>query len=86
MWKVMQETRDDVRDLKGLLNPALTDMRKDIDLLDEREQKHHDEHATAIRELQEALWSSKWVPLLAAGALASIISGVVMYVITNIPH
>lgn len=84
MWRVMQETRDDVRDLKALLDPSLADIRQDIRDLDEREQKHHDQHEGKIRALEQASWSSRWVPALISSVLVSVVAGTAVYVITTI--
>lgn len=84
MWQVIQETRDGVNELKTLMNPALKDIRDDVKSLDDREQKHHEEHASAISDLQKQSWSSKWVGPLISGTLVAAIGGIAVWVLTHV--
>lgn len=90
MWDVVQETRDlakktqaTVEELKNLVHPALADVRADVQALDAREQKHHDEHERAIHKLQESMWSSKWVPSLVTAIITAIVVGASLYFLSH---
>lgn len=90
MWKTIQETAESsrrteaaVNELKVLVNPALGDLRRDLEKLDDREQEHYDRHAGSILELQQQSWSSRWVPAIITSLLVAVIAGVAMLVITK---
>jgi hypothetical protein len=59
--------------LELVVNPSLKDLRTDVDA-----------HADRIRALEEASWSSRWVPAIVMSLLASTIAGTVVYVITHV--
>ena len=88
MWKAIQETRDIARgtqvavaEIKLIVDPALNNIRDDVRTLDDREAAHHEHHGKQIQELQQASWSSRWVPALIASLLFSVGASVLFYVI-----
>ena len=88
MWKTIQETRDIAREtqvavaaIKLIVDPALNDIRDDMRTLEDREAAHHEHHGKLIQELQQASWSSRWVPALITSLLSSVAGGVTLYVI-----
>lgn len=81
MWVVMQETRDSVRKLETLLNPSLAEIHQDHRELDERENIHHEAHERAIRDLQQATWSSRWVTALVTATGTAAVGGLVLWVL-----
>lgn len=90
MWKAIQETREIARDtqqavaaIRLIVDPALNDIREDIRTLDDREAAHHEHHGKLIQDLQQASWSSRWVPALVTSLLCSVAAGVVLYIITR---
>ena len=88
MWKAIETIKDTgirteqaVSRLELTLSPALNNIRDDVRTLDDREATHHEHHGKQIQELQQASWSSRWVPALIASLLFSVGASVLFYVI-----
>lgn len=80
MWSAIGEIRDTghrtetaINELRLTVNPAVTDLRKDVD-----------DHAGRLTALEQASWSSRWVPAIVTSLLVGVIVGVIVYVITHI--
>ena len=90
MWKAIQETRDIARgtqiavaEIKLIVDPALNDIRGNVQDLDDREAAHHNAHGIRITELERQSWSARWVPALITSLLCSVAGGIAIYVITR---
>lgn len=90
MWRAIEEIRDTgrrtesaVTELKLVVNPALNDLRSDVDENARIEREHHEKHDAQIRALEEQSWSSRWVPAIVTSVLASVAAGVVLFVVTR---
>ena len=90
MWKAIEtiketgaRTEQAVSRLELTLNPALTDIRGDLQTLDDRESAHHEHHNKLIQDLQQASWSTRWVPALVTSLLCSVAGGIVLYIVTR---
>ena len=91
MWKAIETIKDTgarteqaVSRLELTLNPALTDIRGDLQTLDDREAAHHNAHGARITDLERQSWSSKWVPAIFMAVICSAIAGVIVYAITRL--
>ena len=88
MWKAIETIRDTgarteqaVSRLELIVNPALNDIRGDVQTLDDREAAHHNAHGIRITDLERQSWSSRWVPALITSLLSSVAGGIALYVI-----
>ncbi len=91
MWRAIERIEDtgrrtesSVNELKLVVNPALHDLREDVDENARIARVADEKLADRIRVLEEASWSSRWVPAIVMSLLASTVAGVVVYVITHI--
>ena len=76
MWKAIETIKDTgarteqaVSRLELTLNPALNDIRGDLQILDDREAAHHKSHGDRITDLERQSWSTRWVPAVVMGLL-----------------
>lgn len=79
MWRAIEEIRDTgrrtesaVTELKLVVNPALNNLRADVD-----------EHDKRLNALEQQAWSSRWVPAIVTAILTTVIGGVALYLVTN---
>jgi len=91
MWTAIGEIRDTghrtetaINELRLTVNPALTDLRQDVDNNARIEREHHDKHDDRIASLEQASWSSRWVPAIVMSLIVAVLGGVAIYVITHI--
>lgn len=99
MWRAIEEIRDtgrrtenSVNELKISVNPALNDLREDLDTNARIEREHHEKTNSRIdavikdriRPLEEASWSSRWVPAIVMSVLVGAIVAVVGFVLSNL--
>lgn len=91
MWKTIQETRDiaastatAVNELKLIVNPTLSDIRADLQTLDDRENAHHNAHGVRLTDLERGVWSSRWVPAIFMAVICSSLAGVIVYAVTRL--
>ncbi len=90
MWKAIETIKDTgarteqaVSRLELIVNPALNDIRNDLQVLDDREAAHHNAHGIRITDLERQSWSSRWVPALITSLLCSVAGGIVLYIVTR---
>lgn len=91
MWTAIGEIRDTghrtetaINELRLTVNPALTDLRQDVDTNARIEREHHDKHDVRLTELEQQSWSSRWVPAIVMSLIVTAIGGVVVYVLTHL--
>jgi F0F1-type ATP synthase assembly protein I len=91
MWTAISEIRETghrtetaINELRLTVNPALNDLRQDVDANARIEREHHDKHDARLTALEQASWSSRWVPAIVSSVLVGAIVGVLVYVITHI--
>lgn len=76
-----RQTQHDVRELKAIIDPAITELRNDI--VEEKQRRHEKDEALekAVRNLQENVWSSAWVKTLMVGALVAGAGGLIVSIV-----
>lgn len=91
MWTAIGEIRDTghrtenvINELRITMNPALADLRQDIDTNARIEREHHEKHDIRITALEQASWSSRWVPAIVMGIIVTAVGGIVVYIVTHI--
>lgn len=80
MWAAIGEIRETghrtentLNELRLTLNPAMNDLRQDLDSIDKR-----------LTAVEQASWSSRWVPAIVMSLIVTVLGGVTVYIITHI--
>lgn len=98
MWAAIGEIRDighrtesAITELRLAVNPAINDLRQDVDQNARIEREHHEKTnqridglGETVHALEKQSWSSRWVPALVSAILAAVVGGVLVYTFAHI--